>query len=118
MFLIHNTLGEDCKIFEIDETPAPAELYKRINTNPEELENESLFTKIRSQYQAIAKEHPEIIDRINNLPGRIKTAKKSCDYNLVVFRRKALGLFIQNSFNDEQGNVLVKNVLETFFNTT
>ncbi len=36
MFLIHNTLGEDCKIFEIDETPAPAELYKRINTNPEE----------------------------------------------------------------------------------
>jgi hypothetical protein len=110
MFLIHNTLGEDCKIFDVDETPAPAELYKRINTNPEELENESLFTRISSQYQIIAKEHPEIIDRINNLPGRIKTAKKFCDYNLVVFRRKALGLFIQNSFDDEQKDAFVKNI--------
>lgn len=110
MFLIHNTLGEDCKIFAADETPAPAELYKRLNTNPEDLEEESLFTVIRGRYQQIEAEHPEVIARIDNLPNRIKTAKKFGQYNLVVFRRKVLGLFIQSSSNDEQGNVTVQDL--------
>ena len=30
MFLIHNTLGEDARIFDIDEEPTPAGLYERI----------------------------------------------------------------------------------------
>jgi hypothetical protein len=111
MFLIHNTLGEDCKIFAADETPAPAELYKRINTNPEDYEPESLFTIIRSQFQKIMDEHPEVLQRIDNLPNRIKTAKRFGHYNLVVFRRKALGLFIQKSINDEQGNAVVEDLL-------
>ncbi len=111
MFLIHNTLGEDCKIFAADETPIPAELYKKINTNPEEYEEESLFTIIRGQYQNIIDKHPEILQRVDNLPNRIKTAKKSDCYNLVVFRRKALGLFIQRSVNDKQGNATVEDLL-------
>jgi len=49
MFLIHNTLGEDAKIFAPDETPSPAELFKRINRNPEELEEEILLTTVRQQ---------------------------------------------------------------------
>ncbi len=111
MFLIQNTLGEDCKIFAADETPSPSELYKRINTNPEEYEPESLFTIIRSQFQKIIEEHPEVLQRVDNLPNRIKTAKKFGHYNLVVFRRKALGLFIQNSVNDAQGNAVVEDLL-------
>jgi len=111
MFLIHNTLGEDCKIFAADETPSPSELYKRINTNPEDYEPESLFTIIRSQFQKITVEHPEVLQRVDNLPNRIKTAKKFGNYNLVVFRRKALGLFIQKSTSDEQGNAVVEDLL-------
>ena len=111
MFLIHNTLGEDCKIFDADEIPAPAELYKRINTNPEEMEEENLLTKIRSEYNKIEKEHPEVINRIEHLPNRIKTAKGFDSYNLVVFRRKALGLFIQKSVVDKNENINVEGLL-------
>lgn len=111
MFLIHNTLGEDCKIFAVDETPSPSELYKRINTNPEDYEEESLFTEIRRRYQKIIEEHPEVIQRVDNLPSRIKTAKSFGQYNLVVFRRKALGLFIQKSSNDENGSPFVEDLL-------
>jgi superfamily II DNA or RNA helicase/HKD family nuclease len=111
MFLIHNTLGEDCKIFDADEIPAPAELYKRINTNPEEMEEENLLTKIRSEYNKIEKEHPEVINRVEHLPNRIKTAKGFDSYNLVVFRRKALGLFIQKSVIDKDENIKVEGLL-------
>jgi len=111
MFLIHNTLGEDCKIFDADEIPAPAELYKRINTNPEEMEEENLLTKIRIEYNKIEKEHPEVINRVEHLPNRIKTAKGFDSYNLVVFRRKALGLFIQKSAIDKDENINVEGLL-------
>ena len=111
MFLIHNTLGEDCKIFDADEIPAPAELYKRINTNPEEMEEENLLTKIRSEYNKIEKEHPEVINRVEHLPNRIKTAKGFDSYNLVVFRRKALGLFIQKSAIGKDENINVEGLL-------
>ena len=111
MFLIHNTLGEDCKIFDADEIPAPAELYKRINTNPEEMEEENLLTKIRSEYNKIEKEHPEVINRIEHLPNRIKTAKGFDSYNLVVFRRKALGLFIQKSVIEKDEKIKVEGLL-------
>ena len=111
MFLIHNTLGEDCKIFDADETPSPAELYKKINTNPEEMDEENLLTKIRSEFSRIIKEHPEVIERVDHLPNRIKTAKSFDSYNLVVFRRKALGLFIQKSVVDKDANIDVQDVL-------
>jgi len=111
MFLIHNTLGEDCKIFDADETPSPAELYKKINTNPEEMDEENLLTKIRSEFTRITEEHPEVIERVDHLPNRIKTAKSFDSYNLVVFRRKALGLFIQKSVVDKDANINVQDVL-------
>jgi len=46
MFLIHNALGEDAKIFDIDEEPLPSGLYKRIQQNPDSIESESFYTKI------------------------------------------------------------------------
>lgn len=94
MFLIHSTLGEDAKIFAADETPAPAELYRRINLNPEEGEEESLFTAIRSKYFEICEAHPEVIKRIAQYPARVKTAKAAPANQLVVVHRKALGLFV------------------------
>lgn len=110
MYLIHNTLGEDSKIFDVDETPTPSELFRRINQNPEEQEDESLLTKIRAKYLAIKKDYPEVIERVSNLPPRIKTAKTLQDYCLVVFRRKALGLFI-HAVIGEQDKAEVKDIL-------
>ncbi len=95
MFLIHNTLGEDAKIFDVDETPSPSELFKRINKNPEEEKTESTLTRVRQIFHSIQEEYPEVVDRIAKFPARVKTAKASEKNQLVVFRRKALGFFIQ-----------------------
>ncbi len=97
MFLIHNTLGEDAKIFSADETPSAAELYKRVNANPEEGEGESILTQIRRVFFEIGRKYPEVVERIKDLPPRVKTAKAYTKNQLLVFRRKGLGLFIQFS---------------------
>lgn len=96
MFLIHATLGEDAKIFNVDELPSPSELFKRINLNPEETEEESMHTRIRRSYFELQEKHPQVVERVTQLPARVKTAKKSPQEQLVVFRRKALGLFIHD----------------------
>jgi len=46
MFLIHNTLGEDVKIFNIDEEPTASALYTRIQQFPEEQEGASFYTQM------------------------------------------------------------------------
>ena len=96
MFLIHNTLGEDAKIFAVDETPTPSELFKRVNTNPEDEQEQSTLTLVRRLYFDIQSKYPELIERIKDFPARVKTAKASEDNQLIVFRRKGLGLFIQS----------------------
>ena len=96
MFLIHNTLGEDAKIFSVDETPNPAELFKRVNTNPENEQEQSTFTIVRRLFFDIKEKYPELVQRINELPARVKTAKAFSQDQLLVFRRKGLGLFIQS----------------------
>jgi len=100
MFLIHNTLGEDAKIFEPDEEPSPSQLFKRIMENPDSLEEESFQTKIRQLYSDIVNSSPEVIKRIGELPPRIKVAKRFNENNLVVFIRKGLGLFIRGVLSD------------------
>lgn len=96
MFLIHNTLGEDAKIFAPDETPSPADLFKRINRNPEEEEEESLLTTIRREFFAIKAQHPKIVAGLADFPARIKTTKQADQNELLVFRRKGLQLFIHS----------------------
>ena len=96
MFLIHNTLGEDAKIFAPEETPSPAELFKRINRNPEEDEEESLLTTIRKDFFAIKEQYPDVVSGLKDFPARIKTAKTSEQNQLLVFRRKGLQLFIHS----------------------
>src|SRR3989344_2082189 len=88
MFLIHNTLGEDAKIFDIDEEPSPSGLYDRIQQNPDNLEQEGFYTRMLTKYLEIKKEHPELIKDLKNYPSRIKVAKKSNENELLVFLKK------------------------------
>lgn len=88
MFLIHNTLGEDAKIFDIDEEPTPAGLYERIQQNPDNLEQESFYTKVLARYLEINKENPKLIEDLKNYPPRIKVAKKANENELFVFFKK------------------------------
>ncbi|MEJ5286196.1 MAG: helicase domain protein [Candidatus Kapaibacterium sp.] len=81
MFLIHNTLGEDAKIFDISEEPSPAELYKRIQLNPDELEEESFYTKVLREFNKIKEEFPKLVNSLNKFPTRVKVAKKSNQSN-------------------------------------
>src|SRR3990172_3567374 len=81
MFLIHNTLGEDAKIFDIDEEPTPSGLYDRIQQNPDNLEQEGFYTRMLTKYLEIKKEHPELIKDLKNYPSRIKVAKRSIRKN-------------------------------------
>lgn len=114
MFLIHNTLGEDSKIFEVDEEPTAANLFKKIMQNPEEQQAETFQTRIRSLYFDIVQKYPEVINRINELPPRVKTAKESGQNDLVVFIRKGLGFFVRGITNDDDeiDDLLFENAID------
>lgn len=88
MFLIHSALGEDSKIFDIDEEPAPAELFQRIQKNPDLIEEESFYTKVLKDFLQIKKNNPQLIESLENFPIRIKTAKQGADNELLVFFKK------------------------------
>lgn len=92
MLLIHNALGEDSKIFDVNEEPTPSDLYARVNQNPEDTGEESLITRVRNAYNSIMKNHPNVIESIGRLPNRTKTAKLSEDDNLIVLRKKGITL--------------------------
>jgi superfamily II DNA or RNA helicase len=95
MFLIHNALGEDAKIFEADEEPSPSGLYNKINQNPDQDCELNIATVVRNKYNEICNTHPEVIEKIKQLPARVKTAKAFQSNQLNVLRRKGLGLFAQ-----------------------
>ncbi|KJR42461.1 helicase domain-containing protein [Candidatus Magnetoovum chiemensis] len=88
MFLIHSALGEDAKIFDIDEEPTPAGLYSRVQQNPDEQEEESFYTKALNKFSEIKKQHPDLIKNLKNYPPRIKVAKRFIDNELLVFYKK------------------------------
>lgn len=88
MFLIHTALGEDSKIFDIDEEPTPAGLFNRVQQNPDENEKESFYTKALREFLKIKKEHPELIENLKDYPPRIKVAKKYSENELLVFFKK------------------------------
>jgi superfamily II DNA or RNA helicase len=93
MFLIHNALGEDAKIFDIDEEPTPSGLFQKMSKNPEDDDELSTSTIIRNEYNYISTKHPEIIERIAQLPNRTKTAKSFDENNVAVLRKKGMALF-------------------------
>jgi len=115
MFLIHNALGEDSKIFHVDEKPTASGLYTKINSNPEEDDELSIQTTIRNEYKKIKKEHPEVIEKINDLPDRTKTAKIFDENNTIVLRKKGMALFsVLANLEDSKITVSEKSIEKLF----
>jgi len=104
MLLIHNAIGEDAQIFDIDEEPTPSELYDRLNRNPDEIEEESFYTRVINEYNKFAKKYPDIIKKIENLPNRIKVAKKANGNELFVFMRKSNFFVFHTKYDDNNFN--------------
>jgi len=107
MFLIHNALGEDARIFDVDEEPSPSRLYERINQNPDQLEEESFYTKIFNEFEKISNKSPDVIEKIKRLPNKVKVAKPYSKDELIVFLRKSNFFIFRANYNID------KNDLET-----
>ena len=93
MFMIHSILGEDAKIFDPDEQPRPAELYRRLTTYRED-EEESFFTRVRKDYENIKRMYPDMESDIKDMPNRVKVAKKGDEDEVLVFVKKGKDLFV------------------------
>lgn len=116
MFLIHNALGEDSKIFNPDEIPTPSGLFKKINSVPEEDDELNIVTIVRNELNKIKREHPEILEKIKELPHRTKTAKAFDENNTVVLRKKGMALFsMYASYHSGKIKISERNFLD-FFN--
>ncbi|MBP8960218.1 MAG: DEAD/DEAH box helicase family protein [Bacteroidales bacterium] len=100
MFMIHNTLGEDSKIFDIDEEPSPAGLYQKLTQNPETGDEECFYTKIVNLYHEIKLNNPETIEKLQDVPRRIKVIKKSDENEMLVFFKKNR-LFVKQALEEE-----------------
>lgn len=111
MYLIHSALGEDSKIFEADEEPTASSLYSKVNTNfdGEELNFE---TEIRNAFEEIKEKYPAVVQRISELPNRIKTAKLNEKYQLNLLKKKGLGIFAQTFENDEIQEISFENFVK------
>lgn len=105
MFMIHKVLGEDAKIFSPDEEPQASTLYKKLNTFIE-TEEENFISKIRKEFEQIKEKHPNIIKQLNNLPPRIKVAKKHWQNNLIVIIKKSQDLFVAYKEPNNQQKIL------------
>ncbi|MGB4095927.1 MAG: helicase-related protein [Bacteroidales bacterium] len=114
MFHIHNILGEDAKIFDIDEVPSPSDLYDKLKQNPDDLEKESFYTKILKEYEQIKNSYPDMIKSLDNLPRRIKVAKKGNENELLLFIKK-FGLYISYanySSNNKKTEISMEDAFE------
>ena len=106
MFLIHNALGEDAKIFDIDEEPSAAGLYKRIRQNPDSLEPENFSTKVLKEFEKIKEEYPELVQSLKDFPPRIKVAKKGEEDELFVVIKKGRLFVHHKRYADDNGPVV------------
>ena len=110
MFLIHNSLGEDSKIFDADEEPTPAGLFHRVSINPETEEDLNVSTVIRNRYKSIRENYPEIVERISGLPNRVKSSKSYKENQINVLRKKGLSLFAQAVDNPSKSDTTIKEI--------
>jgi len=94
LLLIHRALGEDARILRPDEEPHPALLMQRLQDLPDEGEGVSLETWVLQEWEALQEAHPDIVQRVRELPNRVKTrildAPESRDW---LFVERSGGLF-------------------------
>lgn len=114
MFLIHNTLGEDSKIFDIDEEPTPAKLYDKIMQNPETMESESFDTKMYQLYYEFKEKYPEIMNSLKNFPKRVKVTKPFKEDEMIVVFKKSK-LFVATARKNENDFEINESALELVF---
>lgn len=106
MFMIHNTLGEDSRIFDVDEEPTPSKLYNKLMQSPEENEEESFYTKVMNLYLELKSKYPNVISSLNELPARIKVTKQSDEDEMIVcFRKNRMYIRI---FRKYDGNEIIE----------
>lgn len=117
MFLIHNTLGEDAKIFDIDEEPTPAGLYEKVQQNPDKLEEESFYTKSLTVYDKIKKDNPELVEALKKYPPRIKVAKKYSENELLVFIKKGRLYVHSVKYSEDGKDQVFSTTFEDVFNS-
>ncbi|MDA3887161.1 MAG: helicase-related protein [Candidatus Delongbacteria bacterium] len=105
MFLIHNTLGEDSKIFDIDEEPTPSGLYDKLQQNPEDNQVASFYTRMANLFEKIKKEYSDSVKAVENMPPRVKTSKEFEEDELFVFMKKGRLFVYQYKNIDDKDNV-------------
>ncbi|MFN3976330.1 MAG: helicase-related protein [Aquificaceae bacterium] len=98
LFMIHEILGEDAKIFSEDEEPRPSELFKkelfeRLNTYTEDQE-ESFYTKLRKEWEELSQRYKDQIEALKDLPTRLKTAKPFERDELIVVVKSGSDLYV------------------------
>ena len=105
MAMIHKILGEDAQVLAADEeNPKPSRLYEMVNADPEDADEMSPLTQIKLEWANIQKDHPEIAERVNSLPNRIKSAsaaKEDADVGFYVLKKK--GSLLWSVFQNEAG---------------
>jgi len=110
MFIIHNTLGEDSQIFNVDEEPTPSKLFERINEDPEKNEGESFYTLVVKELNSIEQRNPGLMKVISEYPARIKTAKKFKEESLIVFIKK--GRLYAREYTDKTRDITLEDVID------
>lgn len=108
MFLIHSALGEDAKIFDIDEVPSEAGLFSKISSNPENNEKESFNTRMVRELARYKEDYPEVFELLDNCPPRLKVSKSGNEASMMVFIRKTHLHVYWSAMNDLAGPVLPK----------
>ena len=107
MFMIHSSIGEDARIFDTDEEPTPAGLFEKLSRNPDAVEDESFLTQAKREWAEIQNVHPEIVEKLNRLPGRVKSAECRKPAGVFLFARRGMTLFaLRTSHGDEDGPVV------------
>ncbi len=106
MTLIHKALGEDVKIFDPDEEPQASGLFEKLNPNPDKLGQEDISTKLRREMEEIRQNFPDVVEKVQKFPHRLKTAKPAPQNEparLVLAKRKGLNMLFVSSNGEETG---------------
>lgn len=106
MFMIHQTLGEDARIFDAEEEPSPAKLFAKVQTNPYDLEQESLYTRLKKLMRQWEEDYPQRVKALDEMPIRIKTAKAHSSDSLAMFIRKGKLFSVSQDFIDENKQLI------------